>query len=303
MNQPPESRGILAIDIGNSRVKLGVFSVSQGSVDCLESTSIDRPRPGASAPGQSVVPQILHWARAKSQQTTDAPGLTQTRPTFHRCVLAGSVPAEQQRLAEEWDLEGCHLCQITSRADLEVPLDVDFPDRVGLDRVLNAYAARRLNPHRPTILCVSGTAITVDLVTSDGTFRGGCILPGMRLAAIALHEHTALLPLLDLPEEDGPALAENAYAPEWLTRLPAVPGRNTEAAMTAGLVLGQLGSVRELTQALQKAAQEQFDENTAPTIMLSGGSGRLLAAHLPNAQYIPNLTLLGLAFHGASLTR
>ena len=50
-----------------------------------------------------------------------------------------------------------------------------------------------------------GTAVTIDLVTADNTFRGGCISPGMTMRFRALHDYTAALPLcevLPLPASD-----------------------------------------------------------------------------------------------------
>ncbi|MCA9059886.1 MAG: type III pantothenate kinase, partial [Planctomycetaceae bacterium] len=223
-----------------------------------------------------------------------------------RAIVAGSVPELQNHLASRWKAALCPLFQIQSACDVGIPLDVDSPERVGVDRALNALAAAAMTGTAPAILCVSGTAITVDLVTSDQVFRGGCILPGMRLSAKALHEHTALLPLLSFPEDDetrtvtavqDSALRE-ACQPAWLTGLPDVPGRNTEAAMTAGLVLGQLGAVRELTVRLADAARDRYHEQQMPRLLFSGGSGRLLAAHLANAEYVEDLTLQGLALWG-----
>ena len=49
-----------------------------------------------------------------------------------------------------------------------------------------------------------GTAITVDLVSADGAFLGGAILPGIAMSARALHEFTDLLPLVDMAELAAP---------------------------------------------------------------------------------------------------
>ena len=49
-----------------------------------------------------------------------------------------------------------------------------------------------------------GSAITVDLVSADGAFLGGAILPGIAMSARALHEFTDLLPLVDMSELTAP---------------------------------------------------------------------------------------------------
>ena len=80
---------------------------------------------------------------------------------------------------------------------LPIELRVDFPERVGLDRVLNGVAACvLLKPGQAGIVVDSGTTVTVNAV-ADGGFLGGAILPGFELSAKALHEYTALLPLME----------------------------------------------------------------------------------------------------------
>ncbi|MEK7734665.1 MAG: type III pantothenate kinase, partial [Pseudomonadota bacterium] len=63
-----------------------------------------------------------------------------------------------------------------------------------------------IQPHR--LLVDAGSAVTVDYVDQDGAFCGGAILPGLRLMAKALHDYTALLPLIEV--EDAKA-ALSAY--------------------------------------------------------------------------------------------
>ncbi len=80
------------------------------------------------------------------------------------------------------------------------PLEIDVraPDRVGTDRLAAAVAANELRvPQRSAIVVDAGTAVTVDLITSDGVFRGGAILPGIQTAAQALADATDALPLLE----------------------------------------------------------------------------------------------------------
>ncbi len=58
-------------------------------------------------------------------------------------------------------------------------------------------------PGRDVLVVDCGTAVTIDLVTADGTFRGGSISPGLRMRFRALHEFTAALPLCEVPDSDG----------------------------------------------------------------------------------------------------
>jgi type III pantothenate kinase len=146
--------------------------------------------------------------------------------------------------------------------------------RVGVDRLLNAVAANVIRPAaRPAVIVDTGTATTVDLVNTDGAFEGGAILPGFELCARALHDYTALLPLLSIEELAGE---------------PREPlGRNTRAALRSGLFWGQLGAVKELIERLTPV-------RTEPLVLLTGGGAVLLASHFPEARWEPHLSLQGL---------
>lgn len=163
-----------------------------------------------------------------------------------------------------------------TRTDLPLEVDVDFPERVGMDRLAAAVAANALrHPQRPAVVVDSGTAITVDLVDAEGVFRGGAILPGVRLASQMLHQQTDVLPEVTLSPNEPP---------------PPACGRNTQAALKSGLFWGLVGGVKELIARLGESME------TAPQVFLSGGDGQLIASVLQEpAQYVPHLALRGAA--------
>lgn len=258
---------ILAIDAGNTRVKLGVFRAT-------ESEAVEPLQIRAVVIRESVdLSQVVHaWARGVA-----VPGLP------IRTVIAGSQPEIRDQLVRQWPEWLPSPLVISEFQQIPVEVDVEFPGRVGIDRLLNAYAASRLCPGPRSLIAIdSGTATTVDLMTADQVFRGGTILPGLRLSAIAMHEYTARLPLLNVDEE--------------MTEIPELPGRNTEAAMRAGLFWGQLGAVREIAQRLAGVAAQKFGDPAPPEVFLSGGGGRQMLPHLPHARFVDSLALQGLAF-------
>lgn len=256
---------IVAIDVGNTRAKFGLFR-SLGERD-LAPTHISA----------CVLRQTTSLAFAFRQWWKT---LNAHVPEY--AMIAGSHPESCDRLVGEWPLEGCQPIVISGYQQIPIEVDVEVPGRVGVDRLLNVFAAgRMLRGDQPVIVVDSGTATTVDLMTSDSIFRGGSILPGLRLSAHAMHDYTARLPLLNVDDE--------------LAALPDVPGRNTEAAMRAGLFIGQLGAVRELVSRLSLAAAEQFRESVAAQVFVTGGGGRQLASHLTQATYVDSLPLHGLA--------
>ena len=262
MNRPSH---ILAIDVGNTRAKFGVFQVNQ-----------DR-----SVKPVSIVARVLDQTPSLAEELT-AWWRAQHLPDPLQAIVAGSDPEARDQLIGTWPLAECQPVVVVSYQQIPIAVDVDVPARVGIDRLLNVFAAGRLlAKDRAVIVVDSGTATTVDLMTSDQTFRGGSILPGLRLSAHAMHDYTARLPLINF--DDEPA------------ELPEVPGRNTEDAMRAGLFIGQLGAVRELVERLTAAAVRRFGETAAPAIVVTGGGGRQLVYHLAGATFIDSLALHGLA--------
>src|SRR5207248_1220580 len=131
---------------------------------------------------------------------------------------------------------GDHVTVLDSHRQLPVETAVENPERVGLDRLLNAVAANSQRPRGSAALIVDvGSAVTVDWVDEAKAFRGGAIFPGIRLMAKSLHDYTAALPLVELQK-----------------RSPAMPGTSTVAAIEAGVYWAVVGAIRALGHALTK---------------------------------------------------
>ena len=142
-----------------------------------------------------------------------------------------------------------------------------------------------------TIRVDTGTAITVDVVSGAGEFLGGAILPGLLMGARSLHEETTTLPHLDVWE-----LLKNE---------PLVLGKNTEAAIAAGLYWGHLGAIRELITRY-RALLIELRIGTSPVeplLVLTGGAAGILAPYLTEARYESNLALQGLALAAMAMLR
>ena len=72
------------------------------------------------------------------------------------------------------------------------------PAEVGADRVANAIAATQRHPGKNCIIVDCGTATTFDVVTADGDYLGGAILPGLGISAETLSSRTARLPSVEI---------------------------------------------------------------------------------------------------------
>lgn len=143
-----------------------------------------------------------------------------------RWHIAGVHPITVKAFAEFVRENGSAAQVISDFRDIPIPVDVENPEKVGLDRLLAALGAiGRLGCDTAIAVIGVGTAVTVDIVDKQGCFRGGTIFPGLRTMARALNELTAQLPLV---EELTPA---------------TVPGRDTAAAIRAGIVNAVAGGI------------------------------------------------------------
>ena len=261
----PEKELTLAVDVGNSRIKFGVF-------ERPEAAPVKCALPNSASSLAVTVHQEVDWGVVTAHFAKWTSRIT-------KAVVAGVNPAGMKRILAGWNQSGWPAPIIVGRAtDLPLRTNVEQPDQVGIDRLLDAVAANLLrSDHQPAIVIDSGTATTVNAVSADGVFEGGAILPGLELGARSLHQHTALLPLIDVR-----SLADN----------PVVAlGRNTHDAIKSGLWFGQIGAIRELTAHLAKSFGEP------PLLLVTGGMGCRLAPALgENFRFEPDLALRGLAF-------
>ncbi len=201
---------LVAVDIGNSRIKLAAFASQLGGA---------LPEPShAAAVG-------LDWTVAELEPLAADKGRLWAIASVNR-------PAAE-RLSAWLEAQGIRRVHLLSAGDLPLAVEVAQPEAVGLDRLANAVAANRLRAaEQMAIVIDSGSAITVDVLSKSGAFVGGAIAPGIAMAARALHEFTDLLPLVDVPGQ------------------PAALGDSTIAAMRSGLYWGAVGTVRELVTRL-----------------------------------------------------
>lgn len=115
-----------------------------------------------------------------------------------RCVVSSVCPAADDAVTAYWRSAGGREAEFFGRTlPVPMPTKVREPEKVGTDRLLITLAAKTFRG-APCIVVSAGTAITVDLVDANGALAGGAIAPGFHVAALALHEHTAFLPLVEL---------------------------------------------------------------------------------------------------------
>lgn len=143
-------------------------------------------------------------------------------------AIAGSDPARVDGLLWEVDKLRLGMCVKVGPDHAGLPpARVDQPLKAGVDRRVQALAGATLAGRNCAVVSC-GTALTVDLADEDGALLGGSIGPGVGLSFRALAEGTARLPLVDPTGASG------------------MPGRDTEGAIRAGVLLGVAGAIERL---------------------------------------------------------
>jgi type III pantothenate kinase len=162
--------------------------------------------------------------------------------------------------------------EVTS--DIKLPFDVKInnPGTLGTDRIAAAAGAVALG-HTDAIIVDAGTAVTVDVLTSEG-FLGGSIFPGLEMLTGSLHSRTASLPDIKLGADPPPT-----------------PGDDTVRAIASGAFWGFIGAAKEL---IERSSREL--KKSSP-ILLTGGNAEFLMPHLDTqVMHTPDLV-----FHGLEL--
>lgn len=239
----------LLIDIGNSAVKVATWHEN------LVKTAVSLPIEDAPAFDRAYAAQVECMPRGKPAAT----------------AIASVVPEALERI-RDYVLEQQDMEALVVGERLPFPIDVAVTDAtaIGADRVCGAAAAYEQLEKACAIVDL-GTAITVDLVDDEGTFRGGAILPGINMQLRALHEFTAGLPKVEATVPD------TAY------------GRNTAEAMQIGVCRGVAGAVRELIEAYASSIK------CWPHVVATGGSLELIGPVLTCVDtMVEHLTLRGI---------
>ncbi len=261
------SSGVIAVDVGNTAVKLSLrpqgadanpaFAMNLES--SCRSFALDRPRWDES---------IADWIRDQDC------GETSLAPQEWRIASVNRRASDQLCKQVERSFPNATLRPISYR-DVPMSIEIDSPDKVGIDRLLSAYAARNRYAV-PLVVIDAGSAVTVDLVDASGCFVGGAILPGLNLQTTALTMGTAALPTIDWTNADP------------LT----IPGRNTVQAIRLGVLTSVTASIDRLI-----AHYDCGIDGATPqrVVILCGGDAPVISPHIKHEHVMhPHLVCQGL---------
>lgn len=154
--------------------------------------------------------------------------------------------------------------------DLGLAINLERPDVVGADRIVNAVAAHATYPGA-LIIIDFGTATTFDIVSADGSYEGGIISPGINLSLEALHTAAAKLPRIAVE------------------RPQAVIGKDTVPAMQSGIYWGYVSLIEGLVTRIKAEYGQPM------TTIATGGLARLFRHNTSVIEHVDlDLTIRGL---------
>lgn len=221
---------LLAIDIGNTNIVLGAMSGDKVLFDARIATDHLK----TSDQYGVEIGNILNLHQCDKNEIAD-------------CIISSVVPPVFNAV-----LNGVR--KLTKREPIVVgpgiktgmKILMDSPATVGSDLIVAAVAACATHP-LPLILVDMGTATTITVIGEENSFLGGCIVPGVRVAADALSSRAAQLPGIQLA------------APTKLI------GKNTVECMRSGIMYSAAAGIEGIIDRMEEELGEKA------TVVVTGG--------------------------------
>ncbi|MBI5789226.1 MAG: type III pantothenate kinase [Candidatus Schekmanbacteria bacterium] len=246
---------LLAIDLGNTNIVIGVYRDDQ----------------------------LLHHWRISTQkwETADEFGISFRnllameqidRKQIKDIIIASVVPPLQEALIQMAQVHFDLKPLVVSFDTVKMPILYLNPQEVGADRLVNAVAGFR-KYGGPLIIVDFGTATTFCVISAQGEYLGGCIVPGVNVSAEALYRYTAKLPRVEI------------------TKPAQVIGRTTISSIQSGLFYGNIALVEGMAARIRK----ELGQNA--TVIATGGLAQFIGPEIECIHKIePWLTLEGMRY-------
>ncbi len=215
----------ICLDFGNTRLKCAIFNPELEEVVVLTGDTVadieavlEKYRPA-----KAILSSVIEHDPAVE-------ALLETKTRFHKLGAGSKLP---------------------------VSIPVGKPETVGADRLALSVAAVHLYPKQHNLVIGLGSCITYNFVNKLGQFLGGSISPGMEMRFRAMHEYTALLPLVKAD-----------------SNFPLV-GYDTKTNMLSGVIMGM---AKEIDGIIDEYALKYSNFN----VLLTGGDMAFFVPHLKN---------------------
>lgn len=246
---------ILAIDVGNSKISLGVYHNER---------------------------LVHHWKmETEKNKTADEYAMHLyaffhyegiTFKDIHGIIISSVVPPIMHEL-EEMCSKYFHIKPLVVGPGVKTGLNIkcDNPREVGTDRIVNAVAAIHEYGTKPLIVVDFGTAITFSYINEKGHYMGGPIAPGVTISLDALFTKASKLPKVEIVKPMD------------------VIAKNTVASIQSGIFYGFLGLVEGIVHRMKEQS------NNDPLVIATGGLAEFFSNETTTIDVVDKfLTLKGL---------
>jgi len=247
---------LLAIDIGNTNVVLGVFDEDKLTENWRVGTN-SKITPDEYA---MIFKDLFGFAGIEFKQITGV---------IISTVVPPLLPVMIEMSRKYFRIEPM---VVTHEIKTGITIKYDNPKEIGADRIVNAAAGYKIYGG-PIIIVDFGTATTFCAVTKGGEYLGGAITPGVKISAEALFQRASKLPRVEL------------------TKPAKVIGADTISAMQAGIIYGYAGLVDGIVERMKK--ELSLD---AIVVATGGLAELIAPETTTIQELKPHLTLEGLRF-------
>ncbi len=249
---------LLAIDIGNTNIVLGIFD----GETLGQSWRLATRHEGTTDELRVLVSRLFEECSLDMKQVSGV-------------VLSSVVPPLTATVTEMVRQAFRQETLTIDAANAGLPIRYHAPEDVGADRLVNGLAALTLygGAGRPVISVDFGTATTFDVISGAGEYVGGVICPGVEISADALFLRAARLPRVDVRRPDH------------------LIGTSTVASMQSGLFFGYVAMVEGIVARLR----DELGGDEPAVCVATGGLAGIIAGETSAIDHVsPDLTLHGL---------
>lgn len=246
---------LLALDVGNTNITMGVFDGENLAGTFRLSTQIAR----TSDEFGTLILNVLERNKIDGTKIKDV-------------IISSVVPKIMYSLVNGIvKYFGVNPLIVGPGIKTGIKIKTSNPAEVGADRIVDLAGAYGIYGG-PVLVLDFGTATTYDLIYEDGVFEVGITSPGIRISAKALWEDAAKLPEIEIKKPDS------------------ILAKNTITSMQAGLVYGYIGQTEYI---IDKVKEETGIKDLK--VVATGGLGRIIADNTDKIDvYDPELTLQGM---------
>ncbi len=251
---------LLAFDVGNTNIVLGVFDDGR----MIQNWRLETDNGKSADEYGMIINQLFEYDGIKTSDVED--------------VIIGTVVPSVLFTLQHLSVKYFNRVPIVIAPGIKTGLIIkyDNPKQVGADRIVNAVGAYA-KYGGPLIIIDFGTATTFCAVTENAEYLGGTIAPGLKISSEALVEKTAKLPKVEL-EAPGHVIC-----------------RNTIESIQSGLVYGHMGLVDYVVRKMKKELAEYTGSTKPIQVIATGGLANMMESGVSCIDHVDKLlTLEGL---------